>query len=172
MIYLPSKQSPSTHPRIPHMLPLFMRPFFIFHTFAPDSRRRPSALARLTVRFSASPSRRSRPSWQSRPMAVRKWKPEPEEFPNQLVLFHILNRCLLHDLPMFPVAKRCKVPYPVIPLRFLFGNFSPRFFSAALDADLPRRYDGGYDCTPDWQMSKSTSGTFLEEPWLKLEILI
>ena len=51
-------------------LPLFMRPFFIFHTFAPDSRRRPSALARLTVRFSASPSRRSRPSWQSRPMAV------------------------------------------------------------------------------------------------------
>ena len=31
VIYLPSKQSPSTNPRIPHMLPFFMWPFFIFH---------------------------------------------------------------------------------------------------------------------------------------------
>ena len=96
VIYLPSKQSPSTNPRIPPMLPLFMRPFFIFQTFAPDSRRRPSALARLTVRFSASPSRRSRPSWQGRPMG--RWNggkhhgngiSEPEEFPNQRYVFRL-----------------------------------------------------------------------------------
>lgn len=96
-------------------LPLFMRPFFIFHTFAPDSRRRPSALARLTVRFSASPSRRSRPSWQGRPMAVGMGVNTTEmEFQNQKNFqtngyFFRYYRCLKMTFPWFPVAI-CIIP--------------------------------------------------------------